>query len=265
MPLWFLALLALVQGITEFLPISSSGHLILLGAFGPADQGPLIDIALHVGTLFAVMLYFRRDVAAMLAGGLRALSGGWDAGAALAAKILLATLPVVLAGLALTRLAPDLLRHPEIIAWSTIIFGLLLWVADKRFPATKTTEALTYRGALSIGLAQVLALIPGTSRSGITMTAARFLGYTRQEAARFSLLLSIPTIAAAGLLLAVDLYESGDARLTQDALIAGVLAFFAALAAIHLMMKWLERASFTPFVIYRVLLGIGLLLFLYAT
>mgnify|MGYP006265890049 CR=1 FL=1 len=256
-------LLALVQGITEFLPISSSGHLVLIGHLGGNDQGTLVDIALHVGTLAAVLVYFWHDVRGMLLGGLDLLRGRSSAGGHLAVKVVAATVPVVVAGLVLTLFAPDLFRSVEIIAWTTISFGLLLYAADRWFPAARSMADLPYGDALIIGIAQVLALMPGTSRSGITMTAARFLGYTRPEAARFSLLLSIPTIAAAGLLLGYDLYRLENARLTRDALIAGVLAFFAALAAIALMMRWLRTASFTPFVIYRLILGFALLLYVY--
>lgn len=257
-----LVILALVQGITEFLPISSSAHLILIGQIGE-DQGLLMDIAVHVGTMIAVCLYFWRDVSVMFFGGLDLLRGKLTEGAHMTLKVGLATIPVVLAGLVLHLLAPDLFRSPEVIAWATLVFGALLWVSDRFFRQRNTLEALSYKHALAIGLAQALALIPGTSRSGVTMTAARFLGYTRTDGAKFSLLLSIPTIAAAGLLLALDLMEVDDAALTVNALIAGVLAFFSALAAISLMMRWLKKSDFTPFVIYRMILGTVLLWWIY--
>jgi len=149
------------------------------------------------------------------------------------------------------------------VAWATLGFGVLLWVADRTGMTIRRIEHMGYGEALVIGLSQVLALIPGTSRSGITMTAARMLGYERAEAARFSMLLSIPTILAAGLLTGLDLYESGDVQLSLDALIAGGLAFATALIAIVAMMGWLKRASFLPFVLYRILLGGGLLIWIY--
>lgn len=265
MPIEHLAVIALVQGITEFLPISSSGHLILLPALtGRADQGLLIDVAVHVGTLGAVLAYLWRDIGRMLKGLWRGLRGRSDPGLTLALQLILATLPLVGAGYALSRYGGDLLRSAEVVAWATLGFGLLLWLADRAGMTIKRIEHMGYGAALFIGLSQVLALIPGTSRSGITMTAARLLGYERAEAARFSMLLAIPAITAAGGLAGFDLYKAGNAQLTLDAIIAAGLAFIAALIAIALMMSWLRRASFLPFVIYRILLGGGLLYWIYA-
>lgn len=265
MPIEHLAVIALVQGITEFLPISSSGHLILLPALtGRADQGLLIDVAVHVGTLGAVLVYLWRDIGRMLKGLWRAVRGRSDPGLTLTLQLVVATLPLVGAGYALSRYGGDLLRSAEVVAWSTLGFGLLLWLADRTGMTIKRIEHMGYGAALFIGLSQVLALIPGTSRSGITMTAARLLGYERAEAARFSMLLAIPAIIAAGSLTGFDLYEAGDMQLTLDAAIAAGLAFIAALIAIVSMMSWLRRASFLPFVIYRILLGVGLLYWIYA-
>lgn len=259
-----LILIAVVQGITEFLPISSSGHLVLIPALtGEADQGLVIDVAVHVGTLLAVCLYLWRDLARMTLGTFRGLRGRRDPGFRLALQIVLATIPVVGAGYVLSRYFGGMPRSPEIVAWATLGFGILLGVADRMGMTIRRIEHMRYGEALTIGIAQVLALIPGTSRSGITMTAARALGYERQEAARFSMLMGIPTILAAGVLIGLDLYELGDVELTADALIAGGLAFVAALVSIILMMGWLRRASFMPFVIYRILLGAGLLIWLY--
>lgn len=259
-----LILIAVVQGITEFLPISSSGHLILVPTLtGAADQGLVIDVAVHVGTLLAVCLYLWRDIGRMTAGTLRGLRGRRDPGFRLALQIVLATIPVIAAGYALQRYLGGMPRSPEIVAWATLGFGILLGVVDYVGMTIRRIEHMRYGEALFVGLAQVLALIPGTSRSGITMTAARALGYERQEAARFSMLMGIPTILAAGTLVGLDLYEAGDARLTADALLAGGLSFIAALISIALMMGWLKRASFLPFVVYRILLGGGLLIWLY--
>ena len=260
MPLLHLVILALVQGITEFLPISSSAHLVLVPTLtGWDDQGPLIDIAVHVGTLLAVLLYFRRDVAEMALGLLSLLRRDFNAGARLALHVLVATLPVVAAGAVLHEVGMELFRSVEVIAWATLGFGILLWIADRTGGQRRGVADLSFAGAFAIGLAQVLALIPGTSRSGITMTAGRLLGMRRFAAARFSLLMSIPTILAAGALAGADLYAAGDM-----ALLAAGLAFAAALAAIAAMMRWLKTASFTPFVIYRVILGVGLLAWIYA-
>lgn len=254
MPILHIAVLALVQGVTEFLPISSSGHLILVPAvIGWPDQGLAIDVAMHVGTLGAVILYFHRDLWSMIAGlaGMR-----WrDPGARLAGHLVLGTVPAVIAGFLLDRYYPGGIRGLEVIAWTTLGFGVLLFAADRLGMTVRRLEHLRSGDVIIIGLAQVLALVPGTSRSGITMTAGRLLGLERKEAARFSLLLSIPVILGAGALKGWDLYRAGDPQLTSDALLAAGMAFAAALVAITAMMAWLRRATFTPFVVYRVGLG----------
>ena len=265
MSLLEIVVLALVQGITEFLPISSSAHLVLVPALlGWSDQGVAFDIAVHVGTLAAVLIYFRRDVAALVMGALALLAGRVTPAGRLAVWLVLASIPVVVAGLALHAAGPEMLRSVEVLAWATLGFGLVLYAADRYCPAGRQVDDLGWTGALWIGLAQVLALIPGTSRSGITMTAGRALGLNRQEAARFSLLLSIPTILGAGVLATKDLVDAGDVTLGLDAVLGAALSFVFALAAIAAMMAWLRRASFTPFVVYRVALGIGLLIWIYA-
>ncbi len=257
---WFqLVVLAVVQGITEFLPISSQGHLVLVPAVaGWPDQGLAIDVAVHVGTLAAVMIYFRRDLCRMVAGIARRDDGG-----KLALQITVATVPVVLAGVALFAFGAERLRSIEVIGWAMLGFGVLLYAVDRACPARRRLERMTLGPAVLIGLAQVLALIPGTSRSGITMTAARALGFERREAARFSMLMSIPVIIAAGTLQAVALYATGDAVLTGSAAITAAIAFVTALGAIGFLMRWLARASFTPFVAYRVVLGVALLVWAY--
>ncbi|MCH7551360.1 MAG: undecaprenyl-diphosphate phosphatase [Proteobacteria bacterium] len=254
MPILHIAVLALVQGVTEFLPISSSGHLILVPAVaGWPDQGLAIDVAMHVGTLGAVILYFHRDLWSMIAGlaGMRRR----DPGARLAGHLVLGTVPAVIAGFLLDRYYPGGIRGLEVIAWTTLGFGVLLFAADRLGMTVRRLEHLRAGDVVIIGLAQVLALVPGTSRSGITMTAGRLLGLERKEAARFSLLLSIPIILGAGALKGWALYRTGDPQLTSDALLAAGMAFAAALVAITAMMAWLRRATFTPFVVYRVGLG----------
>ncbi|WP_321389266.1 undecaprenyl-diphosphate phosphatase [Emcibacter sp.] len=269
MTLLQIVVLAIVQGITEFLPISSSGHLILVPQLtGWTDQGLMMDVGVHVGTLAAVMIYFRKDVGALLHAFWQMLSlskSHKPHERKLFLALILATVPVVVfGGLVSVFDLNDLWRTAEVIGWTSIIFGILLYVLDMRSPVTKTILELRYGHALIMGLAQVLALIPGTSRSGITMTAARGLGFSRTEAARFSMLMSIPTILAAGTLEGLKLVESGDFVLGQDVLVGAVLSFIAALLAIAGLMKWLQSASMTPFVIYRVLLGAGLLIWVYA-
>ena len=263
--LYHILILAIVQGITEFLPISSSGHLILTSqVLGWPDQGLIIDIAVHVGTLFAVLLYFWRDIWLMLVGVVRLATGRGGPGARLALFVIGGTVPVVVAGYFGKDFIATSLRSAEVIAWATLGFGILLWIADRVGMTLRTVEHLSWGGVLFIGLMQVLALIPGTSRSGITMTAARLLGMERPEAARFSMLLSIPTILGAGALSGYDLYRAGDIALGTDALIAAVLAFFTAIVAIWALMQWLRQSSFTPFVLYRIVLAAGLLYWVYA-
>tara|TARA_E500000318_G_scaffold29563_2_gene29464 strand:+ start:1979 stop:2779 length:801 start_codon:yes stop_codon:yes gene_type:complete len=264
-PILHLAILALVQGITEFLPISSSGHLVLVPyAMQWQDQGLMLDVAVHVGTLGAVMVYAWREIGMMLTGFWKLLRGRVDQGTRLMLQVILGSIPVVIAGYAIAKYAGGMLRSVEIIGWTTLGFGLLLGLADRIGMTVRRLEHMSYGGALAIGMAQVLALIPGTSRSGITMTMARFLGFERTDAARFSLLLSIPAIAGAGTLTGIDLWQSGDISLTRDVLVAIGLSFASALVAITLMMAWLKHAGFMPFVVYRVLLGILLLYLVYA-
>jgi undecaprenyl-diphosphatase len=262
MDLLQIIVLALVQGITEFLPVSSSAHLVLVPVLsGWNDQGIAVDVAAHLGTLLAVVAYFRHDAAGMLREALgRCGTGTRDGGLLL--KVIVGTLPVILAGALLKDLVAGGLRDGLVIAWMTIAFGILLYVAD-RSRGTRALGEMDLRDAALIGLAQAMALVPGVSRAGVTMTAARFLGYSRAEAARFSLLLSIPTILAASALVGYELQASGERLLHRDLWLAAGLAFLAALAAISLMMKWLRRASFTSFVVYRLLLGFALLIWLH--
>ena len=262
MMLWHLVLLALIQGVTEFLPISSSGHLVLLpNLTGLDDQGQVIDVAVHVGTLGAVIVYFWPDVRLGLWGVPRLLTGRIDTpGARLAFLLMVATVPVILAGLVLhlTGLA-DALRSIAVIGWTMLVFGLVLYWADQRGPTLKQTENWSLRDAVILGLWQAVALIPGTSRSGITITGARFLGYGRDSAARLSMLMSIPTIAASGILLGADAAMAADLAALRDGAIAAALAFAAALVALAVMMRLLKTISFTPYVIYRIVLGVILL------
>ncbi|SFG97264.1 Undecaprenyl-diphosphatase [Palleronia marisminoris] len=266
MPLFYLVLVALVQGITEFLPISSSGHLVLLPALtGHVDQGLLIDVAAHVGTLGAVILFFWADVRVAVAGLPSLVRGRVDEpGAWLALCLAVATVPVIIAGLILSVLdLSDALRSVAVIGWTTIIFGLVLWYFDQRAPEQHTASDWTLKDAVIMGLWQVIALVPGTSRSGITITGGRALGYTRKDAAKLSMLMSIPTILASGMLLSLDLIGTTDAGVIRDAAIVAFLSLLAALLALKLMFRLLESVSFTPYVIYRMILGTGLLIWAY--
>jgi len=256
--------LALVQGLTEFLPVSSSGHLILIPALTDwEDQGVVTDVMVHVGSLFAVIAYFWRDVLMLLKGTGELLQFKNTPRSRMAGYIALATIPALAFG-ALLKLSGflDSIRGVEIVAWNAIIFGILLYVADVVGKRTKVMEDMTLSPALIIGVAQAMALIPGTSRSGITMTAARFLGYERTEAARFSFLLGIPAIAAAGAFTALELIEVGG-NIPLDALKAAGLTFFAALAAIALLMALVKHIGFFVFMVYRLALAAVLFALMY--
>jgi undecaprenyl-diphosphatase len=263
-PLFHLGILAMVQGLTEFLPISSSGHLVLVPIFLEIpDQGLILDVAVHVGTLGAVLLYLWRDVWAMASGLILTLYGRSNSGTKLLGYLILATLPVIGAGYVMNHYYPAGIRSIEIIGWATLSFGLGLMIADQMGMTLRRIEHLTISETLIIGFAQVLALIPGTSRSGICMTAARFLGMERSDAARFSILLSIPVILGAGTLKGYELWKMGDNQLTHDVFLGAGIAFIAALITIALLMAWLRRATFMPFAIYRVILGVVLLAYSY--
>ena len=261
-------LVALVQGVTEFLPISSSAHLILLPYFAHLpDQGPLIDVAAHVGTLLAVLVAFRKEVAQAVWGMVDMLAGRWGTWEARLAKYLIVgTIPVVVIGFALSKLGlMEAMRSIKVIGWTTLIFGVALYVADRWSPVTRAMTSLKMPEAVILGFAQAIALIPGVSRSGITMTAARFLGLSRPDAARFSMLMAIPTIMAAGALATKDMIEAGDMTVGMDAILVAVLSFVAALIAIALLLRWLSKATMTPFVIYRIVMGAGLLWLAYGS
>ncbi|WP_375261253.1 undecaprenyl-diphosphate phosphatase [Palleronia sp.] len=266
MPLLYLVIVAIVQGITEFLPISSSGHLVLLPALtGHVDQGLLIDVAAHVGTLAAVVLFFWADVRAAVAGIPSLLRGRiHDQGAWLTLCLIIATIPVIIAGLILkvTGLS-DLMRSVALIGWTSIIFGILLWVLDQRGAEVRTAPEWTLKHALIMGMWQMLALVPGTSRSGITITGGRGLGYTRTDAARLSMLMSIPTIIASATLLSLDLISAPSEAVIRDAAVVAILSLLSALVALKLMFRLLKSVSFTPYVVYRLILGAGLLIWAY--
>ncbi|MGB0720552.1 MAG: undecaprenyl-diphosphate phosphatase [Bdellovibrionales bacterium] len=270
MPLLHIIILALVQGVTEFLPISSSGHLILVqtlmdsGAAQSWQSHMMLDVAVHVGTLLSVLVYFRKDVSDMLKG-LKNITNGdmRTSDSKLLLHVIIGSIPVIIAGFALHVIEPSWLLSVKIIAWTTLVFGIVLWIADKTAPATRNVTDMTLKDAILIGLAQCLALIPGTSRSGITMIFGRFLGFTRAESAHYSLLLGMVAISGAGVLGGLDIIKEGNLSLTIDILIAVMLAFASGWVAIALMMRWLEKSSFTPFAVYRIILGLTLLALLY--
>lgn len=256
-----LIILSLLQGITEFLPISSSAHLILPSqVLGWPDQGQAFDVAVHVGTLLAVLICFRHEVLAT--------SRGWlahvfrqqvSAESRLGWAIIIGTLPAAIIGLVLEDYIEQYTRSMLIIAVMTIVFGLVLWWADAKGERVVEMEQMTWKRALLIGCAQMLALIPGTSRSGITMTAGLMLGLSREAAARFSFLLSIPVILIACALKSYDLATAG-VPVDWIFMISGVVASgISAFLCIHFFLAFINRIGMQPFVIYRIILGVVLL------
>ncbi|WP_031435506.1 undecaprenyl-diphosphate phosphatase [Methylomarinum vadi] len=250
--------LALLQGLTEFLPISSSAHLILLPVIsGWQDQGLVFDVAVHVGTLSAVVAYYRRDLAQILSAWFGSLFGkGLNDDAKLAWYVGLGTIPVGLVGIALPDSVTEALRAPLVIAAATIVFALLLWWAEKR--AKEQRSQISLLDAVLVGLFQAIALIPGTSRSGITITAGLITGLRREQAARFSFLLSIPVIALAGMLHVIELYQSQEPvqwdLIALGAAVSGVVAYL----TIGWFLRLLAKIGVMPFVYYRLVLGVVL-------
>ncbi len=264
MPIVQTITLAIVQGLTEFLPVSSSAHLLLVPVFtGWQDQGLAFDVGLHAGSLAAVILYFRKDITVMAAAWWRSVrTRSIDDNARLAWAVILGTIPVGLAGLLLRDAVAGVFRSPVVTACGLIGFGLLLGWADWRNKGERTIGQLRWCDVLFIGCAQALALIPGTSRSGITITAGLLSGFSRKEAARFSFLLSIPVIALAGLMETRTLIHMAEAvdwfAVCLGMVISGITAF----VCISYFLAFIRRIGMQPFVIYRLLLG-AILLILY--
>lgn len=254
--------LGLVQGLTEFLPISSSAHLILVPELtGWADQGLAFDVSVHLGTLSAVVLYFRKELGQMSYSWFASVRGkGTDQEAKLAWAVLFGTIPVGLAGLAFKDVVETTLRNPFVIASATLVFGLLLWWADARCRGERTEHGIGWKDVLIIGIAQALALIPGTSRSGATMTAGLFVGLSRRASARFSFLLSIPVIVLAGGLEIIDYLETANVADVQPLLLGALISGVSAFICIHYFLKALEKIGMLPFVIYRLILALFLYL-----
>ena len=246
--------LAIVQGLSEFLPVSSSGHLILVPHFlGWADQGLAFDVAVHVGTLLAVVAYFRTQLFAMLRAGLASLAGGGlTPDARLAWCVVLGTVPVGIVGLVFGKLIEEKLRNPLFVAGTLSIFGALMWLADHYGRRERDEYSVGWRDALLVGVAQALALMPGTSRSGVTMTMGRTLGLTREGAARFSFLLAVPGIAMAGGWEFIKLVRAGGAGADWPAMGLGlVVAAATGYACIHWLLKVINRIGLGPFAVYR--------------
>lgn len=266
MLLYQVIILAIIQGITEFLPVSSSGHLIIFPHFFQwPDQGLDMDVAVHVGTLGAVLIYFWRDVLSMFGGALSLIRGKMTKGGELFVLLCIGTIPAIILGFLLSHYnLMDRMRSVEVIAWTMIVYGVLLYFIDKFASVGEPLGKMTGFRAFVVGIAQALALIPGTSRSGACITMMRVLGYNRADAAKFSFLLSIPAISAAAVLQGYKMYQGGRfSSMYQQTSIAAIVSFVAGLLAINFMLTWLRKGNFTPFVIYRLGLGAFLLFWAY--
>ncbi len=260
MDILYLLILAIIQGLTEFLPVSSSGHLAMLPQVtGQADQGLLIDVAVHLGTLGAVILYFKNESISAFLGLFDLARGRKSDGSRLALLLILATIPVVVFGFIVAVMGwAEHMRNLTVIGWAMLLFGILLYIMDQRGPRQKTQADWNTTDAIKLGLWQAVALIPGASRSGMTITGARALGYGRQEGAKIAMLMSIPTIIASGVLVGSKAVVEGNWTALGPAALAALFAFAAGLLALKLMMHFLRSISFTPYVIYRI--GLGLVL-----
>jgi undecaprenyl-diphosphatase len=256
--------LSFIQGFTEFLPISSSGHLVLVPAlFGWKDQGLIMDVAAHMGTLGSVLVYFRKDVNALIMGTFSLLKGQFNENTRLFFNLLIASIPVIFLGLFFEKVVGDTFRSITVIAWMGIVFGLFLYIADKYGHLIETVADTTSKRAFCFGLAQCISLVNGVSRSGACLTMGRLMNYSRTDAARFAFLMSIPTIAGAGVVKGYQLFKSGDSSMYVDASLMAAFSFIFGFCAIAFMMGWLRRSTLTPFVIYRILLGFFLLINIY--
>lgn len=261
MTLLQIIVLSLIQGLTEFLPVSSSAHLILGSRlFSWPDQGLVFDVATHVGTLLAVLFYFRSMLADLLRAWLRPVIGPEQARhRALGKYLVLASIPVIVVGGLASGWIEAHLRDVRIIALTTIVFGLLLWLADAFFGRDRKLDDMSLRLGLWIGVAQVLALIPGASRSGVTITMARMLGFGAEDAARFSFLLAIPVISAAGGYGVLRMLQDGAGINWTEFLMAVAAAAVAGWVCIAVFLALLRRIGLVPFVLYRLVLGVLLL------
>lgn len=246
-------LLSLVQGITEFLPISSSSHIMLFSNyFDFKNQNLSIDVSLHIGSFLAVIVYFNKDIINFIEN------------KQLFLKILLSSIPVMIIGFVLiqTNLINNL-RSVEVVGWTTLIFGIVLYISDKFKLEKNIKKDFSFKSALIIGLFQVLSLVPGVSRSGISITAARFLNFKRYDAARISFLLSIPTLAAVSIFGLKNIIFSQDFTFSALNFISIFFSFVFSLITIKYFLKYIKKFTLMIFVIYRVLLGVSLLFISY--
>lgn len=260
MDLWQAIILGIVQGITEFLPISSSAHLILMPALtGWEDQGVGFDLSVHVGTLLAVVIYFRREVGELLVDGLRSIPARQHVGQSrLAWMVVIATIPACVAGVFLLDYIDSVLRAVGVIITTTIVFAVFLAMADKWGRGQRQLQDVGLKDAIIVGLAQALALIPGTSRSGATITAGLFMGLDRETASKFSFFMAIPITLAAASLKLLNIWTESIAVDWSGFIIGGVASFITAITAIHFFLKWLNDFGMWPYVVYRLILAVVL-------
>ena len=258
-----IVILSIIQGITEFLPVSSSAHLILFPEFfNDITTNRGFDVALHFGTLLAVIIYLKKDILKIF---LETVSPDRDnyRGFTDIKNLIISTVPIVIIGFLVNFFDINIIRNLEIIGWSTLVFGILLGLADKNLRVRKLINNLNLKDALILGLAQTLAIIPGTSRSGIVITAGLLSGFSRYDASKYSLLLSIPVIIAATTLETISLYNGSGVFVTKHMILGILISFITAYLTIKFFMKWIVRASLKIFVIYRIILGITILLYAY--
>ena len=262
MALEIIIILSLVQGITEFLPISSSAHLIIIPEFFlNIDSSRGFDVSLHFGSLLAVIYYLKKDLMKIISDTMYLKID--NEGFIILKNLIISTIPVIFVGFLVHINNFDIIRSIEVIGWTTLIFGILLGLADRNLKVVKYFKSLNLKDALVIGIAQTLAIIPGTSRSGIVITAGLYMGFSRFDASKYSLLLSIPVIIAATTLESINLFIEKGFFFNNEMIMGIILSFCVALITITLFMKWINKASLKIFVGYRIMLGILILIYAY--
>ena len=262
MALEIIIILSIVQGITEFLPISSSAHLIIIPDFFiNLNSNRSFDVSLHFGSLFAVIYYLKKDILKIISDTIFFKTD--NEGFIILKNLIISTIPIVIVGFLVHINNFNIIRSLEVIGWTTLIFGILLGIADNNLKVTKFFKGLNLKDALAIGIAQTLAIIPGTSRSGIIITAGLWIGFSRFDASKYSLLLSIPVIIAATTLESINLFFEEGLFFSNEMITGMILSFCVALITIKLFMNWINKASLKIFVTYRVILGILILVYAY--
>ena len=262
MPLEIIIILSLIQVITEFLPISSSAHLIIIPEFFlNINSSRGFDVSLHFGSLLAVIYYLKKDLIKIISDTIYLKKD--NEGCIILKNLIISTIPVIIVGFLVHISNFDIIRSLEVIGWTTLIFGILLGIADRNLKITKYFQSLSLKDALVIGIAQTLAIIPGASRSGIVITAGLCMGFSRYDASKYSLLLSIPVIIAATTLESINLFIEKGFFFNNEMIIGIILSFCIALITITLFMKWINKASLKIFVAYRIVLGILILIYAY--